>query len=51
MSDSRTDPDDAGAIAAEGTDPDLVSEESRPEPEERASAEEDEDGVDLSDLP
>jgi len=51
MSDPLTNPDDAGEIAAEGTDPDLVSEESRPGADDPGPTEEDDDDKDLSDLP
>ncbi|WP_160173184.1 hypothetical protein [Microbacterium sp. CH12i] len=50
MSDPQAYPDEDGQIAAEGVDPDLVSDESRPEPDDTSPAEEDED-ADLPDVP
>lgn len=41
MSDPQAIPDEDGQIAAEGTDPDLTSDESRPDPENTSPAEED----------
>jgi hypothetical protein len=56
MSDTQAAPDDRNEIDAIGVDPDFVTNDHHPEPDEAAPAEEessdgDDDDVDVADLP
>lgn len=51
MSDILAEPDDEYRVEAEGTDPDIPSTDDLPAPEETSPAEEDDEDIDLEDLP